>query len=180
LVARPFSVFACLDFFNIQNRSKWFISWVGLRGSVPIVFATYPLIAGAVKADMIFNIVFFISLTSVLVQGTTLPYMAKLLHLTLPEKVKQRTKTNIEISNDMKSLLTEIKIPIGNKIIDKPLVELGFPKTALIVLIQRTGKFIVPDGSSRLQTEDIIYVISENKKDMVKVFECLKISNLEA
>jgi len=180
LVARPLSVFVCLAFFNIQNRSKWFISWVGLRGAVPIVFATYPLIAGAEKADMIFNIVFFISLTSVLVQGTTLPYMAKFLRLTLPEKVRQCTKTDIEISNDMKSLLTEIKIPIGNKIIDKPLVELGIPKTALIVLIQRTGKFIVPDGSSRLQTEDILYVISENKIDLVKVFECLKITNQEA
>lgn len=84
LVARPLSVFTCLSFFKIENRSKLFIAWVGLRGAVPIVFATYPLIAGAEKANMIFNIVFFISLTSVLIQGTTLPYMAKMLHLTSP------------------------------------------------------------------------------------------------
>ena len=148
LVARPLSVLACLSFFKIQNRSKLFISWVGLRGAVPIVFATYPLIAGAEKADMIFNIVFFISLTSVLIQGTTLPYVAKLLHLTLPEKVKPRIDY-FELSDREKSLFTEIVIPEDCKIISKPLVDLDIPKSTLIVLIKRIGKYFVPDGIGR-------------------------------
>jgi cell volume regulation protein A len=156
-----------------------FISWVGLRGAVPIVFATYPLIAGAEKADMIFNIVFFISLTSVLIQGTTLPYVAKLLHLTLPEKVKSHINY-IELSDRDKSLLTEISIPGNCGVINKPLVDLGIPKSTLIVLIKRTGKYFVPDGSTRLQMNDILYLISENKEDISKVFECLMIPNPQA
>lgn len=174
LIARPLSVFACLSFFKIQNRSKLFISWVGLRGAVPIVFATYPLIAGAEKADMIFNIVFFISLTSVLIQGTTLPYVAKLLHLTLPENVKPALY-QIQVSDGDKSLLTEVKIPEGCKVIDKPLVDIAIPKNTLIVLIHRAGKYFIPDGATKLQANDTLYVISENKKDIAMVFDCFKI-----
>lgn len=98
LVARPISVFISLIPFRLQRRMRVFISWVGLRGAVPIVFATYPLIAGAGKAHEIFNIVFFISITSVLIQGTTLPLVAKWLHLSLPEKLKIKTKKDIEIT----------------------------------------------------------------------------------
>src|SRR5690606_15033395 len=77
VVARPLSVFLSLMFFKMQLRRRFYISWVGLRGAVPIVFATYPLLAGIEKADVIFNIVFFISVTSVVIQGTTLPIVAK-------------------------------------------------------------------------------------------------------
>lgn len=175
LVARPLSVYASLLFFKLQNRSKMFISWVGLRGAVPIVFATYPLLAGAEKAHMIFNIVFFISITSLLIQGTTLPFVAGILNLTLPENLKQRTKTDIELSEGIRSLLTEIVIPHGCKATEKPLVELGLPKTALISLIERKGKYIVPGGSTVLEPEDRLFVISENRKDLGKVFDCLSI-----
>lgn len=177
LIARPLSVFASLSFFKTQMRNKVFISWVGLRGAVPLVFATYPLIAGAEKADMIFNIVFFISLTSVLIQGTTLHYVAKLLHLTIPEKAKQRTKTDIELSNGIKSLLTEIIIPEECPVLNKPLVELGLPNTSLISLIERKGKYHVPNGSTILEVGDKLFVISEDKKDLDKVFNCLSIKH---
>src|SRR5690606_16023753 len=79
-VARPLSVFISLIPFKMKLRRRFYISWVGLRGAVPIVFATYPLLAGIDKASMIFNIVFFISLTSILIQGTTLSIVAKWLH----------------------------------------------------------------------------------------------------
>jgi len=177
LVARPLSVFAVLPFFKMQNRSRLFISWVGLRGAVPIVFATYPLIAGADKAPMIFNIVFFISLTSVLIQGTTLPFVAKLLHLTVPEKAKQRTRTDIELSDGIKNLLTEVIIPEGCNITSKPLVDLGMPNTAMITLIERKGKYFVPDGSTQLESGDKLFVISEDRKDLEKVFNCLSLSS---
>jgi cell volume regulation protein A len=91
LVARPLGVFISLAFFSTNFRSKVFLSWVGLRGGVPIVFATYPLIAGIEKADTIFNLVFFISVSSVLLQGTTLGFVAKLLHLDVPSKTRRRT-----------------------------------------------------------------------------------------
>src|SRR5690606_2505275 len=88
LVARPLSVFISLAFFKMKMRRRLYISWVGLRGAVPIVFATYPLLAGIEKANMIFNIVFFIALTSLLVQGTTLGIVAKWLRVSLPAKEK--------------------------------------------------------------------------------------------
>jgi cell volume regulation protein A len=89
IVARPVSVFLSLVFFKMKLRRRFYISWVGLRGAVPIVFATYPLLAGIDKANMIFNIVFFISVTSVLIQGTTLSIVAKWLNVALPEKAKK-------------------------------------------------------------------------------------------
>lgn len=175
LVARPLSVFTSLHFFNLQNRSKWFISWVGLRGAVPIVFATYPLLAGAEKAPVIFNIVFFISLTSLLIQGTTLPFIARMLHLTLPENLKPRTKTDIELSDGIRSLLTEIIIPPECEAVNKPIVDLSLPKTALVSLIERKGKYIVPNGATVLEADDKLFVISENSKDLGLVFTRLKL-----
>jgi potassium/hydrogen antiporter len=174
LVARPISVFLGLHFFDLHTRNKWFISWVGLRGAVPIVFATYPLLAGAEKANMIFNIVFFISLTSVIIQGTTLPFVAKLLHLTLPEKVKQRTPTDLELEDSLKSSLTEVIIPPNCLSVGKKLVELNFPKTAIVSIIQRGDKYLTPNGSTVLQENDKLYIIAENSDDLNKINECIK------
>lgn len=174
VAARPISVFICLHFFNIQNRSKFFISWVGLRGAVPIVFATYPLLAGIDKASMIFNIVFFISVTSVLVQGTTLPFIAKRLHLTLPERVKQRTQADL-LGNFPKSQLTEIEIPAECSSIGKQIIQLGFPKNTEIAIIKRNNQYLTPDGSTVIYPNDRLFILSENQESLKKAFECLKL-----
>ena len=82
LLTRPISVWLCLlPFRKISTRAKFYVSWVGLRGAVPIIFATYPLTAGLENAHTIFNIVFFITILSLLVQGTTVNYSALLLKL---------------------------------------------------------------------------------------------------
>jgi potassium/hydrogen antiporter len=172
-IARPVGVFIGLLPFRLRFRSKLFVSWVGLRGAVPIVFATYPLLAGAEKANMIFNLVFFISITSVLVQGTTLSVIAKWLHLTLPEKLKKRTHTDLELFDSIKSAMTEITIPENCPAIGKKIVELNFPKTSLISLIQRDNKFITPSGSTIIQQNDKLLVVSENKTVLKNVFTCL-------
>jgi potassium/hydrogen antiporter len=80
-VARPIGIFLCLMPFRTSHREKLFVSWVGLRGAVPIVLATYPLTAGVTQSNVIFNLVFFISITSVLLQGTALPLLARWLGL---------------------------------------------------------------------------------------------------
>ncbi|MDO9680437.1 MAG: potassium/proton antiporter [Bacteroidales bacterium] len=83
IISRPFAVFLSLiPFKSISNRTKHFISWVGLRGAVPIVFATYPLLAGIDKSGLIFNIVFFVTIVSLLIQGTTVNYVARKMGLT--------------------------------------------------------------------------------------------------
>ena len=85
-VARPLGVFITTIFSSFSIREKAFISWVGLRGAVPIVLATYPYLQGYEKSNLIFNIVFFVVLFSILVQGTTLPFVAKWL------KVESKSK----------------------------------------------------------------------------------------
>ncbi len=175
IVARPLSIFISLIPYRIQTRNKWLISWVGLRGAVPIVFATYPLIAGADKAGMIFNIVFFISITSVLIQGTTLPAVAKWLHLTLPEKLKQRTPADLELIDTEKSILTEIVIPETSQAVGKQIVELGLPRTSVISFILRDNKYLTPTGSTTLMANDVLSVLSENQDSLTRVYGCLDI-----
>src|SRR5690606_26174947 len=148
IVARPLGVWLSLSPFKMKKRRRWYISWVGLRGAVPIVFATYPLLAGIEKAHMIFNIVFFVSLTSVLIQGTTLSVVARWLHVALPMKVKPKSPVEAFLSDGTKSLIKEIIIPEGNYSVDRKIVELSFPRKAIIAMISRNGKFLTPNGST--------------------------------
>lgn len=173
LLARPISVFITLLPFNTNFRSKLYVSWVGLRGAVPIVFATYPFIYGVEKANMIFNIVFFISITSVLIQGTTLYRVGKWLHLILPESIKPRTIVDMERFESIKSHLHEILIPKNSPVAGKEIFEIGFPKTALISFIRRNHNFITPNGSTVIEEGDKLFVLSENNESMKEVFECL-------
>ena len=172
-IARPIAVFISLSFFKMRVREKLFLSWVGLRGAVPIVFAIYPLIAGAAKAEMIFNLVFFISVTSVLIQGTTLPAVAKMLKLTVPQKIKRRSILDQELTDTIKSELIEMNIPGSSKAIGRPIVKLGFPKGALIVLLNRNGKYIQPNGSTILEEGDHILVLANNKEVLEEVNQTL-------
>jgi cell volume regulation protein A len=172
-IARPFSVFVSLLPFRLKLKTITFISWVGLRGAVPIVFATFPLLAGIGKSQMIFNLVFFISLTSVLLQGTTLGLVAKWLHVTVPGKAKQRTPPDIELSDTMKSELTEIEIDDRSSAVGKRILELGFPRAALIALIKRKGSFITPNGSTMIEPYDKLVIIAENAESLKQVHECL-------
>lgn len=177
LVARPVSVFISLIFFNMKMRRRFYISWVGLRGAVPIVFATYPLLAGIDKANMIFNIVFFISVTSVLIQGTTLSVVAKWLHVALPEKVKPVSEVDKLILDLPKSSMQEIEILADFASINKRIVELNFPSSAFIVMIKRNGAYIRPGGSTRIEANDVLMVIADNQEDFSKVRECLSKTN---
>lgn len=175
-VARPLAVFASLSFFKSNTRSKLFLSWVGLRGSVPIVFATYPLLAGFPKSELIFNLVFFISITSVLLQGTTLSYVAKLLHVTIPQKAKRRTGLDFELTDKIKTAMEEIRIPDDAPVIGKRIVELGTPATINILSIERAGVYIVPNGSTKLIGGDILHVLAEDENALELLSATLGIS----
>ncbi|MBN2339688.1 MAG: cation:proton antiporter, partial [Acidobacteria bacterium] len=176
LVARPLAVFLSLLFFRGKRRGKMFIAWVGLRGAVPIVFATYPMLAGIDKAQTIFNIVFFVSLTSVLIQGTTIPRVARRLRLLLPVRVKRMTHADFELTDSIKSEFVEIELSRESAAVGKQIVDLGFPKTALISLIRRNGKFISPNGATVLEASDILWVIAETRASMKEAYAALNIS----
>ncbi|MCH7414309.1 potassium/proton antiporter [Belliella sp. R4-6] len=173
IVARPISVFLSLMFFKMKLRRRLYISWVGLRGAVPIVFATYPLLAGIEKANMIFNVVFFISVTSIIIQGTTLSVVAKWLHVALPDKVKPVTEIDKLISDLPKSSLQEFEILPDFYSVNKRIVDLNFPKSAFIVMIKRKGEYIRPGGSTELEAKDVLMVLADHQEDFNKVNDCL-------
>jgi cell volume regulation protein A len=172
-IARPLSVYLTLIPFGMKFRNMTFISWVGLRGAVPIVFATYPLLEGVGKADMIFNLVFFISLTSVLLQGTTLARVAKWLHVVVPEKAKQRTPPDIELADIIKSELTEIIIDENCPASGKRIVDLDFPRSATIAVIKRNEKYIMPKGSTVILAGDKLVILAESIEGLEDVRDCI-------
>jgi cell volume regulation protein A len=164
-IARPLAVFLCLLPFKTNNRERLLVSWVGLRGAVPIVFATYPLIQGVEKSAMIFNIVFFIVLTSVTLQGTTIPLVAKWLYLFKPVKFKTRYPLELELSDNFKNELFEIEIKSHSNAIGRQIFQLKFPKTSLIVLINRKDKYITPSGTTTIAEGDKLLIMSDNNND---------------
>lgn len=172
-VARPVGVFISLLFFKMKLRRRFYISWVGLRGAVPIVFATYPLLAGIDKADVIFNIVFFISVTSVMIQGTTLSIVAKWLHVAVPEKAKHRAPVDIFLSNKEKTVMLEVDILKGSSVVQKEIVDLDIPDSCVIVMIQRDEKYITPSGSTVLEEGDKLIILSDNEAGVERVQQCL-------
>ncbi|WP_432670004.1 potassium/proton antiporter [Flavobacterium sp. SM2513] len=169
VVARPVSVFLSLMFFKMKLKRRIYISWVGLRGAAPIVFATYPLLAGIDKANMIFNIVFFISVTSILIQGTTLSVVAKWLNLALPETAKKITEVDQLTLNLPKSSLKEIEILPDFNAVNKRIVDLGLPKSIFIIMIKRNEQYIRPGGSTIIEVNDILMVLADTPKDFIKM-----------
>lgn len=173
VIARPVSVFISLMFFKMKLRRKLYISWVGLSGAVPIVFATYPLLAGIEKASIIFNIVFFISVTSILIQGTTLSLFAKWLNVALPEEDKKINEIDQLILNLPKSSLKEFEISSTCTVAGKRIVDINFPKSAFIVMIKRGNEYIRPGGSTLIKKNDILMVIADHQDDFTDVNHCL-------
>lgn len=165
-IARPVAVFISLAFFKVSFKEKALISWVGLRGSVPIIFATFPLIAGLEKSEMIFNIVFFIVLTSVALQGTTLHWIAQWLGLFKPEEVKLKNPLKLTQSEDFRNEMTEITIPSNSMVSGKAIMELKIPQSVLIVLIRRNGKYITPRGSTVIEAGDKLFVMTDDKAEL--------------
>jgi len=174
-VARPLGVFASLSFFRYKSREKLFVSWVGLRGAVPIVFATFPLIAGVEKSGLIFNIVFFIVIASVAVQATTLAKVAQWLHLAVPEGLKRKSLLDLELSDGFKNALVEVNLPIDTPVDGKKILDLNFPKTSLIVMINRDKKYITPNGATELRSGDKLMIMINSDADELRVRQALKL-----
>ncbi|MBW3467216.1 potassium/proton antiporter [Arthrospiribacter ruber] len=172
-VSRPIGVLFSLVPFKMKMRRRWYISWVGLRGAVPIVFATYPLIAGIDKANTIFNIVFFISVTSVLIQGTTLSKVADWLKVALPEKVKPRSPLDYFLDEPPKTSMIEVNIPEGNSVIGRKILDIGFPKNAIIAMLRRKGNYLTPNGQTEIEAGDQLLILAENDNSIRSVYKSL-------
>lgn len=177
LVARPLSVFLCLlPFRKLPFRGRIFVSWIGLRGAVPIIFATYPQIAGVPHADLIFNVVFFITILSLVIQGMTVSVFAKWLGLASPE-IKTVNTFGMELPDEIKSAMSEIVITSellshGNFLMDLPL-----PDNTLVVMLKREGLFMIPKGKTPLLAGDILLVITDNDEELRHTYESLGVSD---
>ncbi len=171
-IARPVSVFISLSFFNFKLNEKAFVSWVGLRGAVPIILATFPLLAGVINADAIFNIVFFIVLTSVLLQGWTLVPAAKFFKVDAPLERKKQYPLEFNPTKGVDTELIDFIIPYDSAITSKPIAELGFPNDSRIVLIWRNETSIVPSGGTILEEGDTILTLV-NKSNIEEVKKIL-------
>jgi cell volume regulation protein A len=158
-VARPVSVFLSLLPNECTPREKLFISWVGLRGAAPIILATFPLLANVTNAGAIFNTVFFIVLTSALLQGWSIPPVARLLRVDAPPQRKLRYPIESVPTADADMELVDLTVPHGSAVAGKTLIELGLPEQSLIALIGRGEEFIVPAGSTVLEEGDTLLVI---------------------
>lgn len=164
-VARPLSVGLCLvPFRNMSVKAKCFVSWVGLRGAVPIIFATYPVVAEIPGSKIIFNIVFFITLISLIFQGMTIASVARWLNLDLPQE-KEGNEFGVEIPDEIDSQLTDVTLTAemlqdGNRLMD-----MHISKGTLVMLVKRGKEFIIPNGRMELKVGDKLLYISENKKE---------------
>ena len=164
VVARPVSVFACLlPFRNFSVRARLFVSWVGLRGAVPIIFATYPVIANVADSHRLFNIVFFITLLSLIVQGMTISSVARWLKLDLPLR-KEGNEFGVELPEEIDSqlhdiTLTEAMLRNGNRLAD-----MDIPRGSLVMLVKRGNEFLIPNGQMHLQVGDKLLFITEGAR----------------
>ncbi|MBR1603498.1 MAG: potassium/proton antiporter [Synergistaceae bacterium] len=164
-VARPLAVFICSMFSRFNLNEKIFISWTGLRGAVPIILATYPLSNGHPQARYIFNLIFFVVLTSVLLQGKTLAIAAKLLKLdtwvraakSYPLAFDRTPGTGSEETREI-DLLPDAAV-IGHRV-----SELKFPDGVTILLINRGSKFLIPKGGTVLEKDDTLLIFGERAK----------------
>jgi cell volume regulation protein A len=178
-VSRPLTVFLCLlPFRKMSLRDKTYVSWVGLRGAVPIIFAIIPLVENVPHARLIFNIVFLCTLVSLLVQGTSLPIMAKWLRLAeRPRRIKKLREFDVEFSNDIKSITAEIEIDkdiVGN---GKNLMDLPLPINTLVVMVKRNDKYFVPTGTTPLQEKDKLLIITDDHEALLETYKNLKIDH---
>lgn len=159
LIARPLAVAPLLAPTRFTWRETVLVSWVGLRGAVPIVLATFPLVRGIPEASLIFNVVFFIVLASVLFQGTTIPWVARLLRVDAPVGRRDPYPARILEAGEEGVDLQEILVPAGSPAAGHQIVDLGLPEEALVVLVTRAEGFLIPQGSTVILAGDKVRIL---------------------
>ncbi len=169
-IARPIAVFLTTVPFKRSFNEKLMISWVGLRGAAPIVLATFPLATDIPNAVEIFNIVFFVVLISVLLQGTTIPWLAKKLHVDAPlEDTSYNSILEFDGQNTNKKMI-EFTVPDNSKAVGKQIYELNLPKGALVSLVYKKnapkgGDYVIPTGSTCIEACDVLFVLLDGQKE---------------
>ncbi len=164
-VGRPVAVMLCLYRSGFSFREKVLVSWVGLRGAVPIVLSMFPLMAGVARAEQVFNLVFFVVIASVLLQGKLLPRIAEWLKLNDTYSPRSRPPLEFEHTEPgIRADMVDIAISPLSEVVGKRLLELQLPHGVLVTLVQKeSGEFFIPDGGTVLQANDHVLVLGESQ-----------------
>lgn len=159
LVARPLAAAPFLKMFGFNNRETLLVSWVGLRGSVPIILAIFPLMFGLESAPLIFNVVFFVVLISATVQGSSLPWVARKLNLT--EAPLDTAPATLEITalGDVDAEIVEYTLGAESRSAGRYLSRMALPDKTVVAMITRNSEVIPPRGSTMLHGGDHLFVV---------------------
>ena len=163
-ISRPLAVFLCMaPYKQFKTNDKMLLSWVGLKGAVPIIFAIMCKANDVPHADLIFNIVFLCTIVSLIAQGTSLSAVAKKLHLaTPPVTLKKLTHFDIDLPEEVESSATELEVKEEMLANGNQLKDLVFPDKTLVIMVRRGEDFFVPTGQSKLEIGDQLLVITDN------------------
>ena len=176
LVARPASVLLCLaPFRKLTAKAKIYVSWVGLRGAVPIIFATYPWVAGVENADMIFNTVFLVTIVSLLVQGTTVSFMANRLGLSME---LEGDSFGIDIPDEIKAQLNEVEISEDWLVHGNHMRDIKLAENTLVMMVCRNGEYFVPRGKTELKLGDKLLVITDRSEELESTYREMGIDDV--
>lgn len=168
-IARPAAVFISLSFEEINFRGKCLISWVGLRGAAPIVLATFPLAENMPGSEVLFNMIFFMVLTSIAVQGATLMPAAKFLKVAKVVDAQERLPLELEITDASSDRdMFEFQVPPDSVLAGKSLAEIAFPADVLVTMIRRGKTLISPHGNTVVESGDGLLIMAK-KVDMRKL-----------
>lgn len=172
LVARPVSVWVTMIFFRYNWRELTFLSWVGLKGAVPITLATFPLMMNVPGASVIFDVVFFVVVVSALIQGATLPVVARWLKLQIPPEPNPPITLEISSLRHVDGDIVDFTITPDSQVAGRMVKQLALPEGVVIALVARQQSLIPPQGSTRIEAGDhVILVMRPEARPLVnKIF----------
>ena len=166
LVARPISTFICMaPFRGYTKTARTYVSWVGLRGAVPIIFALYPITSGVPGAEYIFNVVFLVTIVSLIIQGTTVSAMANWLNLSFEEP---ESTFKLSVPDHIRSEFSEVEVNESMLSAGDTLKDIKLPGNTLVVMVCRGDQYFVPKGYTKLHTQDKLLVVSDNNEELIK------------
>ena len=176
IIARPRSPLICMSpFRQFSKRARVYVSWVGLRGAVPIIFALYAKTHGVPMADYIFNIVFLVTIISLVVQGTTVSGMANWLKLSYAEP---QPTFKFTVPDHIRSEFSEIEVNESLLQNGDTLKDIRLPGHTLVVMVCRNQKYFVPKGLTQLLVGDKLLVVSDNNDEMLQKIKDMGIENV--
>ena len=179
-VSRPLAVFVSLSPFRSYTfRDRLLVSWVGLRGAVPIIFAILCRASDVPHSDVMFNIVFLCTLVSLIVQGTTLPLVSRWLGVSETPKAKRQGPSqdfDIDFPEEIKSAITEATVTEKMLTLGTRMMDFRLPEKTLVIMVKRGDNYFVPTGKTHLHVGDRLMLLSDNQAELECALEAFGIA----